>query len=175
MKLRISIIILSSTFIIIGITIKAKLYYKEYNINKEEQKNIINYIENKDNSNYISILEIPKINLKRGIKLDTNVDKDITIIDYNKFINNNIILASHSGNCDVCYFKKLDKLELNDLIYLYKDNIKKIYIIESIIEKKKNTFKLEDDIDSITLITCKKNTLDTQIIIKAKLIREEKY
>lgn len=175
MKLRIGLILLSSFSIIIGITIKTKLYYKEYNINKKEHNNIVNYIKNNDSSNYISVLEIPKINLKKGIKINTNVDEGISIIDIDKFNKGDIILASHSGECNTCFFKYLDKLELNDLIYLYKDNVKYIYKIESIDEKIKNTFKLDDNIDTITLITCKKYTNDIQIIIKGKLIRKEKY
>ena len=164
MKLRISLIIISSLFIIIGVTIKYNDYYNNYKIEKNELNNIYNYIEGKNND-YLFILEIPKINLKRGIKNNTNVDEDIVIIDYQKYINGDIILASHSGNCRTCYFNKLDLLTNNDLIYIYKDNIKYTYKIESIEEKVKQTFKLEDSSNSITLITCKKNTNNIQIII----------
>ena len=53
--------------------------------NKKEHNNIVNYIKNNDSSNYISVLEIPKINLKKGIKINTNVDEGISIIDIDKF------------------------------------------------------------------------------------------
>ena len=174
MKLRNCLIIISSLFIIISIAIKSSDYYHNYKIEKKELNNIYNYLNN-NIGNYISVLEIPKINLKKGLNYNTNVDEDIVIIDYNKFLNGDIILASHSGNCNTCYFNKLDKLIINDLVIIYKENIKYIYKIESIEEKKKQTFKLEDSNNSVTLITCKKNTDDIQIIIKGKLINEEKY
>ena len=175
MKLKIIILLISIIFIIIGLAIKTEMYYKKYQISKKEFDSINRFIENKLEDEYIAVLEIPKINLKRGLKLNTTVDEGITILDYNKFITGNIILASHSGNCDICYFSRLDVLKVNDNIYIYKDNIKYIYQVDNIEEKRKNTFKLEDDIDSITLITCKKNTNDIQIIIKGKLIRKNKY
>lgn len=176
MKLRTYLLIISIVFIIIGITIKYNSYYKKYNIEKKELKKIVNFLEyKKHNIEYIAVLEIPKINLKKGLKINTKVDEGIEIIDYNKFINNDIILASHSGNCDVCYFNKIDELSINDEIYIYKEDIKYIYKIKHIEEKKKNTFKLDDSIDSITLITCKKNTDNIQIVIKANLLTQEKY
>ena len=175
MKLRIGLIIIFSLFIIFGFKIKINDYYKKYKVDKEEMKSIGNYIENNDKSDYISVLEIPKISLKRGIKNNKNVDNDIAILDDDKFNNGDIILLSHSGNCDICYFNRLDELNINDEIYIYNDNIKYIYRIDSIEEKIKNTFKLEDSINSVTLITCKKDTDNIQIIIKANLYKKEKY
>lgn len=175
MKLSTSLIIISSLFVIIGFSIKIEDNYKKYIINKEEMKNISNYLEHNDYKDYICVLEIPKIDLKRGIKNNKNVDNGIAILDINKFNNGDIILLSHSGNCDICYFNRLDELNINDEIYTYKDNIKYIYKIDSIEEKIKNTFKLGDSINSVTLITCKKNTDNIQIIIKSKLYKQEKY
>lgn len=173
MKLKISLLVIFSIFIIIGISIKINNYYKKYQINKIELNNINNYIK-KNNNTYISILEIPSINLKKGLNYNNNVEQGIAILDYHKYDLGNIILASHSGNCNVCYFSNLDKLKINDYIYLYKDNIKYIYKINSIKELKKNTFKLEDTINSITLITCKKSDNNYQIIIKGTLISKNK-
>ena len=116
MKLK-SIILISSLFIIIGITLKCNNYYQNYKIQKQEINSIANYLEHKDNNDFVAILEIPKINLKRGLKKDSNVDEDITIIDYQRFLNNDIILASHSGNCSICYFNRLDELKNEDIIY----------------------------------------------------------
>lgn len=175
MKLRTSLIIISSLLIIIGFSIKIEDNYKKYIINKKEMKNISNYLENSNYKDYISILEIPKIDLKHGIKNNKNVDTEIAILDIDKYNNGDIILLSHSGNCDICYFSRLDELNINDEIYIYKDNIKYIYQIDSIEEKIKNTFKLKDSINSVTLITCKKNTDNIQIIIKANLYKQEKY
>ena len=174
MKLKKGIFLISSLFLIIGLTIKYNSKYYNYKIEKQNINSISNYFEHKNNE-YIAILEIPKIDLKRGLKEDTSVDEDITIIDLNKFKNDDIILASHSGNCDICYFKRLDELIVNDKIYLYKDNVKYIYQINEIKERKKNTFKLGDNKDTITLITCSKLKEDIQIIIEAKEIKKEIY
>lgn len=175
MKLKISLVVIFSIFIIIGISMKINNYYKKYQINKIELNNINNYIKNNNKNNYISILEIPSINLKKGLKNNNDVEQGIAILDYDKYELGNIILASHSGNCDICYFSNLDKLKTNDYIYLYKDNIKYIYKINSIKELKKNTFKLEDTINSITLITCKKSDNNYQIIIKGLLCDKFNY
>ena len=37
--------------------------------------------------------------------------------------NNNLILAAHSGDCPVCYFENLHKLNLGDIAYLNYKNI----------------------------------------------------
>ena len=171
MKLKISIFLISSLLLIIGILLKININYKNYKITKQEINSISNYLEHKDDY-YDAVLEIPIINLKKGLKRDTNVDDGITIIDYQKFINNNIILASHSGNCDTCYFSRLDEITENDFVYLYKDNVKYIYQVYNIKELKKNTFKLDDKNGMITLITCSKIKDDMQIIIEAIKIDE---
>ena len=175
MKLRISLIVISSLFVIIGLSIKINKNYRTYEITKKELGNINNYIYNKGSSEYIFIIEIPKIGLKKGINDNNNVDKGIVLLDYKKYLIGDIIVASHSGNCDVCYFNRLDELDINDEIYVYKDNIKYIYKIVYIIEKKKNTFKIDDSINTITLITCKKNKDDIQLIIKGELLFENVY
>ena len=41
--------------------------------------------------------------------------------------NSNIILASHSGNSKISYFKNLKKLKLNSELYIYYQDIKYIY------------------------------------------------
>ena len=174
MKLRIFLIIICSLFIVMGVSIKINNYYKKYKVNNDDIKSVSNYLLN-NYKDYIGILEIPKINFKKGIKDNTNVDNGIAILDIDKYNNGDIILLSHSGNCDVCYFNRLDELSYNDQIFIYKDNIKYIYKVDSIEEKIKNTFKLEDSTNSVTLITCKKNTDNIQIIIKSKLYKQEKY
>ena len=128
--------------------------------------------------NYIAVLKIPKIKLVRGL-----VDRNsyLNNVKYNVEIlkdsaspeeqNGNVILAAHSGNARISYFRNLDKLVLGDDISLeykskiYKYKIADIYLIdktgtaEIIRNKNKNT---------LTLITCKHNT-NKQIIIIAEL------
>ena len=137
---------------------------------KEEKK--------EEKINYIAILKIPKIKLVRGL-----VDRNsyLNNVKYNVEIlkdsaspeeqNGNVILAAHSGNARISYFRNLDKLVLGDDISLeyksktYKYKIVDIYLIEKtgkaeiVRNKNKNT---------LTLITCKHNTIK-QIVIIAEL------
>ena len=138
---------------------------------KEEKK--------EEKINYIAVLKIPKIKLVRGlvdrnsyqnnIKYNVQILKDSSMPDEEK---GNVILAAHSGNARISYFKNLDKLvigddisiEYNSVIYNYK--VVDIYLIdktgtaEIIRNKNKST---------LTLITCKHNT-NKQIIVIAELI-----
>lgn len=137
---------------------------------KEEQK------ENNstNNQNYIGILEIPKINLKRGFysinSKYNNVDYNITIINgstYPNEENNNLILAAHSGDCPVCYFENLYKLKIDDIAYLYYNNIKYSYKIVNIYEEEKDgTVAIHRDYDKnvLTLITCTRNSNTKQTV-----------
>lgn len=128
---------------------------------------------------YIAVLRIPNINLKRGL-----VDKNSKYNDikYNIMIHKesdnpskeggNVILLAHSGNSNISFFKNLYKLKLDDLIYLdYNNNTYKYKLINIYdIEKngkapiRKNTSK-----SSITLITCRNNT-NNQIVLIGELI-----
>ena len=135
-------------------------------------------------NDYIAVLEIPAINLTRGL-----VDKSSPNNDVNKNIYmlkdtvlpdedtiSHIILASHSGNSYVSYFKNLHKLDINDEIYFYYKNNKYIYSIYKIDEvDKTGNIELKKTYSSdITLITCKGN-LKRQIVIYATLKSKGAY
>lgn len=125
-------------------------------------------------NNYIGILEIPKLNLKQGFfGLDSpynNVDHNITVIKGSTFPteeNNNLILAAHSGNCAICYFKTLYKLVVGDIAYLTYDGERHSYKIVNIYEVEKNgTVAIYRNYNTrvLTLITCTKNNDYTQTV-----------
>ena len=105
--------------------------------------------------NYIAVLEIPSINLKRGLvdpsSKYNNVNYNIQIINKSTMpdvVNGNLVLAGHNGASYVSFFRNLDKLNIND-----RDNSK----------------------TTITLITCKKNTKDTQVVYIGYLDSKELY
>lgn len=178
MKIKRITLVISILLIMIGVFINIGVGYKTYLIEKKEIDSIACFIENNDKGNiynYIALLEIPKISLKRGINKDSTVDSNISILNYDSVVDGNIIIAGHSGNCDVCYFNDLDKLDINDIIYFYYDDIKYVYNIINIEIKKKNTFDIDNGLNKITLITCKKDSNDMQIIITGELIRKEEY
>ncbi len=121
------------------------------------------------------ILEIPKINLKQEFypndKEKNNVDKNIQVIETSKMPNikgGNLILASHSGSSDIAYFKNLDKLTINDTAYIYYQNKKYKYVISKIYDVEKTGYvniQRNKNKQTLTLITCKKNTNKQTIFI----------
>lgn len=132
----------------------------------------------KEEIDYIAVLEIPKIKLKRGI-----VDKNSSYNNVNRNIytlkettmpdeedNSHIMLASHSGNSYISYFKNLNKLNLNDEVYFFYKNNKYVYkVIKKYEVEKTGTVKLSKKNSSdITLITCVSGT-NKQIVLVANL------
>ena len=138
----------------------------------------------KEKIDYIAVLEIPKIKLKRGI-----VDKNSSYNNVNRNIytlkettmpdeedNSHIMLASHSGNSYISYFKNLNKLNLNDEVYFFYKNNKYVYkVIKKYEVEKTGTVKLskKNSSDS-TLITCVSGT-NNQIVLVANLESIENY
>ena len=134
--------------------------------------------------NYIAVLEIPKINLKRGLVSITdplnNVNKNVQILDETIFPNgdnkSHVILAGHSGTGRNAYFRNLHKLDMKDKIYFYYKNIKYIYEVSNIYEVEKKgqvSLKLTQSSD-IALITCVSGT-NKQVVYIATLIEEKSY
>ena len=135
--------------------------------------------------NYIAILEIPSINLKKGIvdynSWANNVRYNIQIIEHSQMPtveNSNLILASHNGTSNVSFFKDLYKLKEDSLIYLYYDGYKYIYKLNNHYDTEKdghieiirNRYK-----NTITLITCKKGTKDKQVVYIGYLVDKVEY
>lgn len=149
--------------------------------NKEETKT--DYKE-KNEITYTAILEIPKINLKRGVVDSTKNFKSINYaisVDNSSHYpdeNGNFILYSHSGNSSIAFFNRLNKLDLGDDIYIYYKGIKHQYEIKNkyniektgkaeVISGNKNKY--------ITLITCNPNQKGYQIVIEGIIVDEINY
>lgn len=124
--------------------------------------------------NYIGMLEIPKINLKRGF-LDinskyNNVKYNITVIKGSSFPderNNNLIMAAHSGVCSVCFFNKLFNLSIGDKAYIDYKNVRYTYSLVNTYEVEKDgTVAIYRDYSKkvLTLITCTKNSNTKQTV-----------
>lgn len=158
----------------------------------EEQKEevVINDEEDKKTSssptyNYIAVLEIPSIKLKRGLvdykSKYNNVKYNIQIIEHSQMPdieNSNLILAGHNGTSNVSFFNDLDKLKEDSLVYVYYNNIKYIYKINNNYEVKKDG-KVEiirnRNKTTITLITCKKDSEDKQLVYIGYLVDKVEY
>lgn len=134
---------------------------------------------------YVGILEIPKINLKKGF-LDVNskynsIDYNVTVIKtstYPDVDKGNFILAAHSGTASISYFKNLYKLKKGDTANIYYKNKKYVYKIVKIYNQPK-TGKLSIYRDysktTLTLITCTKDNKKTQTLYILELIKTSKY
>ena len=135
--------------------------------------------------NYVGILEIPKINLKQGF-LDinskyNNVDYNITVIQTSTYPDEeggNFILASHSGNSYISYFRNLYQLSEGDEAYIYYNNIKYKYNIVKIYNVEKNgkvAIYRNYNATCLTLITCTKDSETEQTVYILELTDKEQY
>lgn len=140
---------------------------------------------NKIDYNYIAVLEIPSISLKRGLVIPdsyyNNVNYNVQIIEHSTMpdiTNGNLILASHNGSSYISFFKKLYKLKENDKIYVYYQGYKYEYSLNKSYDTPKDgniEIYRDHDKTTITLITCKKNTKDTQVVYIGYLTNKEQY
>lgn len=145
---------------------------------KQEEKKTPNY-------NYIGVLEIPKINIKRGFlnikDKGNNVNKNLQVIkgsDMPNVKNGNLIIAAHSGNSYISYFKNLHKLSNDDVAYVFFNNIKYTYKVAGKYDAEKNgkvTIHRDNKKNTLTLITCSQTDKTKQIVYILELESEENY
>ena len=206
MKKKNNFLIVGIFIIIIGIIIGIIPIFIKQNKTKAENKKIDDYIEstsiintsqselksntNIDTSNinkeeYLLVIEIPKINLRRGvyslnsklnsIKYNVQLMKESTMPNLNK---SNLVLAAHNGNSKISFFDKLYKLKKDDEVYIYYNGVKYIYKLDKVYDVKKDgDVEVYRDYDkkTLTLITCKRNTKDMQSLFILYLDKSEDY
>lgn len=159
--------------------------HSEENIPQEQQKEEDCKKSSSPSYKYIAILEIPSIDLKRGLvdynSRYNNVKYNIQIIEHSQMPNvenSNLILAGHNGTSGVSFFRNLYKLKEDSLIYIYYDGIKYIYKLNNSYDTSKdgkveivrNRYK-----NTITLITCKRGTKDKQTVFIGYLVDKVDY
>lgn len=170
--------------------------YKESTSSTKISVNVnVNYVETNDTNqvikekkytpNYIGFIEIDKINLKQGFLAKDNyynqVDYNIQVLkisDYPDVLGGNLILASHSGNSSISYFKKLYKVELGDIAKIYyNSNLYQYKVVNIYKEIKDGSVNIYRDFNktTLTLITCSKNDKEHQTIYILELIGVESY
>ena len=131
---------------------------------------------------YIAVLKIPKINLERGLVVPNSY---LNTVDYNiQILKNsampdqrfgNVILAAHSGNARISYFRNLDKLDINDNVSIsYKGKIYsyKVVNIYDIEKNGKAQIIRNKNVSTLTLVTCRHNT-NKQMIVICELVSVE--
>lgn len=140
-------------------------------IEKEEETKV--YVDPYEKY-YIGSLEIPKINFNKGFtSLDSpynSVNKNIEVVKKSSYPDKekgNFILAAHSGNSYLAYFRNLYQLTIGDKAYVNYKNKKYTYKIVNIYEQEKTgKIAIYRDLDksTLTLITCTKNSHTKQTI-----------
>ena len=128
---------------------------------------------------YIGTLEIPKINLNKGFTaIDSpynTVNKNIEVVknsNYPDVSKGNFILAAHSGNSYLAYFKNLYQLTLGDKAYINYKNYRYTYKIVNIYQQEKTgKIAIYRDLNknTLTLITCTKDSKTKQTIYVLEL------
>lgn len=133
----------------------------------------------KDFSKYLGVLEVPKINLKRGFYDTSNKYNDIkynvTLMGGSSLpdhINGNLILVAHSGTAYISYFRKLYLLNKYDEAYVTYNGIRYRYVIKDIYHVEKNglvRIVRNSQKTTLTLITCTKDDDTKQTVYIAEL------
>lgn len=123
---------------------------------------------------YIGYLSIPQINLKKGFtEIDNkynNVNRNIQVLkpsEYPDIKKGNFIIAGHSGNTSVSFFKDLYKLKLEDKVTVTYKNTDYVYVIKDIYMVPKTgqvAIRRSSEKTTLTLITCTKGDKKTQTI-----------
>lgn len=166
-RLFLVIIIIISCFIIV--INRFQIYINNTKNTKAVEAYFTNKIDNtyEERYKYNAVLEIPSINLKRGIleinNKYNNADYNIELVKEEDVI----VLAAHNGNYYNSYFGNLSRLQLGDTINYYKDGKTYQYIYSDSYEIKKDGYAdlyYKKDKKSIILITCKDNSDDAQIV-----------
>ena len=148
--------------------------YSYYNDIKNNDKATHAVLENRINSinndkyRYKAILEIPSVNIKRGIlDIDSRYNKAKYNIELVKESDDMIVLAAHNGNNYNSYFGNLKNISLGDDINYYFGGKLYKYIYTDRYEIKKNGYAdiyRNKDKKAIVLVTCKDNSDDGQVI-----------
>lgn len=175
---------------IIGLISIIYMFLSNYENKKVENEYIESYIKNynnkgniiseKNNSNgdsnfqYIAILDIPKINLKKGLVMSTKNFKSINYaisIDKNSKMPDKkgyFILYAHSGNSRISYFKDINKLEKDDIAKVFYQGKTYNYKVNKKYEiQKTGSLILNEnyDVNNLVLLTCIHNTKKQLVII----------
>jgi len=134
---------------------------------------------------FLMVLEIPKVNLRRGIYSKdskwNSIEYNVTILEESNFPDEeygNVILAAHNGPADIACFNQLHQLEVGYMAYVYYNGIKYGYEVSDIYDVAKDgtvEISRNQNLNTLTLITCKKNTSDRQLVIILYLTETVRY
>ncbi len=150
-KRKTKLLIFGIIVIIVGIIVGIIPFFKQAKKEKKENTKIEDYIS------------------------ETAIMKESSLPNKEK---GNVVLEAHNGTADISYFNQLHLLEIGDKASIYYEGTKYTYIIENIYDVEKDgSVEVSRDLNksTLTLITCKKNTEDRQLVIILYLSSKEKY
>lgn len=172
-------------FIIVSSLYLGNYFYNYFGDKVKNTRAVSDFFDNKINDDYddkykyTSILEIPSIELKRGI---VSIDNEYNDVKYNiEFIkkdSDKLVFASHNGNYYYSYFDNLKDMELGDDIYFYENNRKYRFVYSKSYVIKKDGYAdiyCDSDRKCIALITCLDGNDDAQIVYIGYLTSVEPY
>ncbi len=194
------LLIFGVLLIFVSIGILVNKYYQRNEIQNIEENNLIEFYEIQEEIStnqeevveekteeqvkvverepYLAVLKIDKIKLERGIyninSKNNNVNKNIQLLkesDMPDKENGNVIIAGHSGNSYIAYFKNLVKLNNGDEAKIFYNGKTYIYNLTKSYEVEKTgkvALSKNKDKQTLTLITCKTNT-NKQIVFVFEL------
>ena len=190
------LLVIGSLLILLSLLLLFNHAYNTYKDNKKEQeildtfyeeqeeiKEIINDNNDKNditinNSNYLAVLKIDKINLEKGLySIDSNmnnVDYNIEILKESKMPdieNGNLILAGHNGYLKESYFRHLYRLIPSDKVSVFYNGYEYMYeVINTYKVNKTGTVKVirNNNKTTLTLITCSGDT--EQLVVICELV-----
>lgn len=157
---------------------------KEIDVNVEEvTEEVVEepapvYTPPEDDEDYIAVLRIPKINLKKGLYrkdyYKNNVEYNVTIheaSDSPEVDKGNVIIMAHSGTGNIAFFKDVYKLVIGDSAILEYNGRKYTYKVVNTYDVPKTgkvEIKRNYDKNVMTLITCRHGT-NNQIVVILEL------
>lgn len=166
-----SLIILSTSCIIVEL--------KEKSENESIRSIEVDNSDSNNKNEYVGVLEIPTINLRKGLvnidNKNNNVDINVQVIlnDISQIDSKSIILAGHSGSGYKAFFRNLDKIKNGDYAYIYYNKRKYIYKTDNIYTLDRNGYiKIPSDDNLLVLTTCYEK--DKQLVIILKKIENDK-
>ncbi len=151
-------------------------FYTSYN-NKKQVKS---YYNNETSFNYKSnmVLSIPKINLNAVVTLANDDFKNLnkSLVYYkNSNYKQKIIIFGHSGMGYATYFNRLNELDYESVVYLYKNKYKITYFVDDIytIDETNIDVLNNDENEVMLLITCHKKQKNKRLVVKLRVNKVE--
>lgn len=133
----------------------------------------------KQDDSYYGILEIPKIDFKRGYYSNddyrNNIDSNVTLIDV--VDDKDYIFAAHSGYGSKAYFNNIQFLDRDDIINLYINNSKYVFKVDKkyLNNKQGKVNIINGNKKRVILVTCNNDDPNNYLVITASLAMKKDF